>query len=89
MQMASYIRVSTLEEALAAFRAADGPVLYFAGGTDILVKAREAECPEIPDCNLCIEVETADGPVRLIDYSSAGKTYDDSSRFAAWLPIKS
>ncbi|MDD7594557.1 MAG: glycoside hydrolase family 127 protein, partial [Clostridiales bacterium] len=53
------------------------------------VKARKAECPEIPDCNLCVEIETADGPVRLIDYSSAGKTYDDSSRFAAWLPIGS
>lgn len=44
MQMASYIRVSTLEEALQACKAANGPVLYFAGGTDILVKAREAEC---------------------------------------------
>ena len=53
------------------------------------VKAREAECPEIPDCDLCVEVETADGDMRLIDYSSAGKTYDDSSRFAAWLPVKS
>jgi len=44
MQMASYISVNTLEAALAAAKAAEGPVLYFAGGTDILVKAQEDEC---------------------------------------------
>ena len=44
MQMASYVRVSTLAEALAAAQAAAGPVLYFAGGTDILVRQREDDC---------------------------------------------
>lgn len=44
MQMASYVRVSTAEAALAAARSARGPVLYFAGGTDILVKQRENDC---------------------------------------------
>lgn len=44
MQLASYSRVSSVEEAIAAAKAAVCPVLYFAGGTDILVKAREDEC---------------------------------------------
>ncbi len=44
MQLASYIRVSSVEEAIATAKVAKHPVLYFAGGTDILVKAREDEC---------------------------------------------
>lgn len=43
MQMREYVRVNTVEEALSAASAAKGPVLYFAGGTDILVQAREDE----------------------------------------------
>ncbi|MEG1755049.1 MAG: FAD binding domain-containing protein [Clostridia bacterium] len=42
--MLEYVRASTVEEALNAVKLAKGPVLYFAGGTDILVKAREKEC---------------------------------------------
>ena len=44
MQLASYIRVSSIEEAAAAVKAEKHPVLFFAGGTDILVKSREDEC---------------------------------------------
>lgn len=44
MQLASYIRVSSVEDAMMATRSADHPVLFFAGGTDILVKSREEEC---------------------------------------------
>ncbi len=48
--------------------------------------ARLAECPEIPDCRICLSLETEDGAsVRLIDYASAGKTWDDESLCAAWL----
>ena len=43
MQLASYIRVSSIEEAAAAAKAEKHPVLFFAGGTDILVKSREEE----------------------------------------------
>ncbi|MBQ8249343.1 MAG: glycoside hydrolase family 127 protein [Clostridia bacterium] len=45
-----------------------------------------SNCPEIPESKLCLEVSLADGrKVRLIDYASAGKTWTDESRTAAWL----
>ncbi len=41
---------------------------------------------EIPDARLFINLKRADGKtVRLIDYSSAGKTYTKESECAAWL----
>ncbi len=41
---------------------------------------------EIPDARMFINLRRADGEtVRLIDYSSAGKTYSDESKCAVWL----
>jgi DUF1680 family protein len=43
-------------------------------------------CPEIPESLICLSVPTANGDkVRLVDYSSAGKTWDKSSACGAWL----
>ncbi len=53
---------------------------------EIAANVSLADCPEIPDCNICLELETEDGArVRLIDYASAGKTWDEKSLCAAWL----
>jgi hypothetical protein len=50
------------------------------------VQAELAACPEIPEARLCVSVPLADGTrVRLIDYANAGKTYDETSKCAAWL----
>ena len=50
------------------------------------VAASLATCPEIPEARICVSVPLADGStVRLIDYASAGKTYDETSKCAAWL----
>ncbi len=50
------------------------------------VDSKPAECPEIRDCKLCVEVSLTDGSrVRLIDYASAGKTWTEESRTGAWL----
>jgi DUF1680 family protein len=43
-------------------------------------------CPEIPESEICISLDTASGKkVRLINYSSAGKTWTKESACAAWL----
>ena len=43
-------------------------------------------CPEVPESLLCYAFETADArKVRLIDYASAGKTWDKDSMCGAWL----
>ena len=43
-------------------------------------------CPEIREALLCIELEKADGKsVRLVNYSSAGKTWTKESECAAWM----
>ncbi len=48
--------------------------------------SREVYCPEIRDAHLCLEVSLVSGEkVRLIDYASAGKTWTEESRCAAWL----
>ena len=48
-----------------------------------------AYCDEIPEHKLCREVSLTDGStVRLIDYASAGKTWQEDSRMAAWLRRK-
>lgn len=54
-----------------------------------IVAERFAYCPEIPEHKICREVNLPDGStVRLIDYASAGKTWTDDSRMAAWLRRK-
>ena len=54
-----------------------------------IVAERFAYCPEIPEHKICREVNLRDGStVRLIDYASAGKTWTDDSRMAAWLRRK-
>lgn len=53
---------------------------------NIVHGAKPTDCPEIPDAKVCAELPTADGKtVRLIDYSSCGKTWDKDSRCAVWL----
>lgn len=59
-------------------------VRYDADG--IVSGASLTDCPEIPEANVCVELPTTDGKtVRLIDYSSCGKTWDATSRCAVWL----
>ena len=41
------------------------------------------------DHQLALELKQKDGSaVRVIDYASAGKTWGEESRMAAWLPVK-
>jgi DUF1680 family protein len=49
------------------------------------VEFQKVYCPEIKDAHICLELPTSSGSVRLIDYASAGKTWTDESRCAAWL----
>ncbi|MBQ9131862.1 MAG: glycoside hydrolase family 127 protein [Clostridia bacterium] len=43
-------------------------------------------CPEIPDCMECVELNEDNGTkIRMVDYSSAGKTWDEESKCAAWI----
>ena len=43
-------------------------------------------CPEIPESEICVSLDTRSGKkVRLINYSSAGKTWSKESACAAWL----
>ena len=43
-------------------------------------------CTEIRDARICVELKKRDGElVRLVDYSSAGKTWTNESKCAAWL----
>lgn len=56
---------------------------------DGFVDAKKVACPEIKEAHICFEVSLKSGKVaRLIDYASAGKTWDEESRLAAWLRIK-
>ena len=53
------------------------------------VEAKKVSCPEIKEAHICFEVPLKSGKmVRLIDYASAGKTWDEKSRCAAWLRVK-
>ncbi len=55
-----------------------------------LVKGTPVQCHEIPEYKMCFEVPLESGEmVRLINYSSAGKTWSEESRCAAWLRRKS
>ncbi len=66
----------------------DGTPIQVSDDVHGRVAAYSVECPEIPDSNCCFDIPTSDGSVRLIDYASAGKTYDETSRFAVWLPVR-
>ena len=52
----------------------------------IVPGAKPTACPEIPEAKVPVELPTEDGgAVRLIEYSSCGKTWDETSRCAVWL----
>lgn len=49
--------------------------------------AELCECNEIPDSEICFELTNSDGSkFRLINYCSAGKTWDEESKCAVWIP---
>ena len=50
-----------------------------------VVLNERADHPEIDDAEVCCEIKTESGSVKLIDYASGGQTYDADSEFAAWL----
>lgn len=51
-----------------------------------VVEETFAYCPEVPEHKICRQVELTDGSkIRLVDYASAGKTWTEESRTAAWL----
>ena len=51
--------------------------------------SEECFCPEVPESLVCVKLKKKNGEtVRLIDYSSAGKTWDKRSVCAAWLKRK-
>ncbi len=48
--------------------------------------AKTVYCPEIREAHICLEMPLCNGDrIRLIDYASAGKTWTEESRTAAWL----
>ena len=60
------------------------PVAFDENG--VVAGTAPAECPEIPEARLCLSLPTADGgALRLIDYASAGKTWESDSRCAVWM----
>ena len=51
--------------------------------------AQSVLCDEIRMANLCLPLTDVNGNViRLIDYASAGKTWDERSKTAAWMLVK-
>lgn len=51
-----------------------------------LADGQKVFCPEIPECLVCMELPMENGTtVRLVDYSSAGKTWSKASKCGAWL----
>jgi DUF1680 family protein len=53
------------------------------------ISASKVFCPEIKEAHICLEAKTEDGgAARLIDYASAGKTWSEKSRTAAWIRRK-
>jgi len=53
-------------------------------GRAVVINERAAH-DEVDDARVCCELKTESGSVRLIDYASAGQTYDAESEFAAWI----
>lgn len=52
-----------------------------------VLHAELCECNEIPDSEICFELTNNDGSkFRLINYCSAGKTWDEESKCAVWIP---
>ena len=50
------------------------------------LEATAVDCPELPYYNLSLAVKQTDGSLlRVVDYASAGSTFDDESECAAWL----
>ena len=64
-------------------RAVVTPVLNEDGS----VIAEPCACPELDDNIICFSLKTAEGDLRLIDYSSAGKDFDKEC--TAWIPAGS
>lgn len=57
-------------------------------GGEAAVEAELCSATEVPDSRLCVNIHCAGGAARrLIDYASAGKTYDERSLMAAWLEV--
>ena len=64
-------------------------------GTPILLKTdaegnailHPVDMPEFP-VQCAYDVETEDGMIRMIDYASAGKTWDTDSLTECWMPTK-
>ncbi len=64
----------------------DGSFLIAVEADGETCRAELATCTEIADARLCMALETTDGKaLRLIDYASAGSTWEESSRCAVWL----
>jgi DUF1680 family protein len=52
-----------------------------------VLHAEFCECNEIPDSDICFELTNRDGSkFKLINYYSAGKTWDEESKCAVWIP---
>ena len=50
------------------------------------VEAQSRDCPELPYYNLSLALRQTDGrELRVVDYASAGSTFDKASECAAWL----
>ena len=50
------------------------------------LEAAPVDCPELPYFNLSFEVKQTDGSIlRVVDYASAGSTFNSDSESAAWL----
>lgn len=63
----------------------DGPVL-FRGDAAGIVAATAVELPA--GAGVCLDLATEDGrPCRVIDYASAGSTWDERSAFRTWIPL--
>lgn len=41
---------------------------------------------DIPDVQVALQVKTTNGFITVIDYSSAGNTWDETSEFCTWMP---
>lgn len=53
------------------------------------ILSKKVFCPEIKEAHICLEAKSTEGKsVRLIDYASAGKSWSEKSRMAAWIRKK-
>ena len=57
--------------------------------SDGQILSKKVYCPEIKEAHICLEAKSTEGKsVRLIDYASAGKSWSEKSRMAAWIRKK-